>query len=32
MEKYDNDRKDWYFRFDDDNKTIYRYIISITLT
>ena len=30
MEKYDNDGKDWYFRFDDDDKMNYKYILSIT--
>ena len=25
-EKYDNNGKGWYFRFDDDNKMIYKYI------
>ena len=30
MEKYDNNGKGGYFRFDDDNKMGYEYIISIT--
>ena len=29
-EKYDNSGKGGYFRFDDDNKMDYRYILSIT--
>ena len=29
-EKYDNNGKDWYFRFDYDNKIRYKYILSIT--
>ena len=29
-EKYDNNGKDWYFQFDDDdNKMLYKYILSI---
>ena len=32
MEKYDNNRKGGYFRFDDDNNTSYKYIISIAFT
>ena len=31
-EKYDNNGKGGYFRFDDDNKMGYEYIISITET
>ena len=31
-EKYDNNAKGGYFRFDDDNNMIYRYILSITYT
>ena len=31
-EKYDNSAKGWYFRFDDDNNTSYKYILSITWT
>ena len=27
--KYDNNGKDWYFRFDDDNKMSYDYILSV---
>ena len=30
--KYDNNGKGWYFRFDDDNKMIYKYILSIYIT
>ena len=29
-EKYDNNGKGGYFRFDDDNKMDYKYILSIT--
>ena len=29
-EKIDNNGKGWYFRFDDDNKMTYIYILSIT--
>ena len=32
MEKYDNNGNGGYFRFDDDNKMSYRYILSITYT
>ena len=32
MEKYDNNWKGGYFRFDDDNYMSYRYILSITYT
>ena len=32
MEKYDNNGKGGYFRFDDDNNTSYRHIFSITYT
>ena len=28
--KYDNNRKGLYFRFDDDDKMIYKHILSIT--
>ena len=28
-EKYDNKGKDWYFRFDNDDKLSYKYILSI---
>ena len=28
--KNDNNGKGWYFRFDDDNKTSNKYILSIT--
>ena len=31
-EKYDNNGKGGYFRFDDDNNMSYRYILSITYT
>ena len=31
-ENYDNNGKGWYFRFHYDNKTSFRYILSITLT
>ena len=31
-EKYENNGKGGYFRFDDDNKMSYRYILSITYT
>ena len=31
-EKYDNNGKGWYFRFDDDYNMSYRYILSITYT
>ena len=31
-EKYDNNGKVGYFRFDDDNNMSYRYILSITYT
>ena len=31
-EKYDNNGKGWYFRFDDDNNMSYKYILSITWT
>ena len=31
-EKYDNNRKGGYLRFDDDNNMSYRYILSITYT
>ena len=31
-EKYDNNGKGRYFRFDDDNNMSYKYIISITWT
>ena len=31
-EKYDNNEKGGYFRFDDDNNMSYRYILSITYT
>ena len=31
-EKYDNNGKGWYFRFDDDNDMSYKYILSITWT
>ena len=30
--KYDNNVKDWYFRFDDDKKISNKYILSITWT
>ena len=30
-EKYDNNGKGGYFRFDDDNNMSYKYILSITL-
>ena len=30
MEKYDNNGKGGYFRFDDDNNMSYKYILSIT--
>ena len=29
-EKYDNIGKDWYFRFDDGDKTIYKYTLLVT--
>ena len=29
-EKYDNNGKGWYLRFDDDNNMSYKYILSIT--
>ena len=29
-ERYDNNGKDWYFRFGDDNKMSDKYILSIT--
>ena len=32
MEKYDNNGKGWYFRFDDNNYMSYKYILSITWT
>ena len=32
MEKYENNEKGGYFRFDDDNHLSYRYILSITYT
>ena len=32
MEKYDNNGKDGYLRFDDDNNMSYRYILSIVYT
>ena len=28
--KYDSNGKNWYFRFDDDNKMSNKYILSIT--
>ena len=31
-EKYDNNGKGGYFRFDDDNNISYRYILSVTYT
>ena len=31
-EKYDNNGKGGYFRYDDDNNMSYRYIISVTYT
>ena len=31
-EKYDNNGKGGYFRFDDENKMSYKYILSITKT
>ena len=31
-EKFDNNGKDGYIRFDDDNNMSYRYILSITYT
>ena len=31
-EKYDNNVKDWYFRFDDDNKMSKKFVLSITWT
>ena len=31
-EKYDNNGKDWYLRFDYDNNMSYKYILSITWT
>ena len=31
-EKYDNNGKGWYFRFDDDNNMSYKYILSMTWT
>ena len=31
-EKYDNNGKVWYFRFDDDSNMSYKYILSITWT
>ena len=30
MEKFDNNGKGWYFRFDCDNKICYKYNLSIT--
>ena len=30
-EQYDNNGKDWYFRFDDDNEMNYKYSLSTTL-
>ena len=32
MEKYENNEKDGYFGFDDDNNMSYRYILSTTCT
>ena len=32
MEKYDNNGKGWYFRFDVDNNMSYKYILPITWT
>ena len=32
MEKYDNNGKGWYFRFDYDNNMSYKYISSIIWT
>ena len=32
MDKYDNNGKGWYFRFDDENNMSYKYILSITRT
>ena len=31
-EKYENNGKGWYFRYDDDNNMGFRYILSITYT
>ena len=31
-EKYENNGKGWYFRYDDDNNMSFRYILSITYT